>query len=520
VPACVLSGGSNNVILGSQQATIGGSNNVIIGGYGNSAAFTVRSIAMGGYQNYVRGMDSTVIGGRNNNINLVYNSGIFAGRSNRINGSFSSDQVIIGGRSNLISATANYNGIFSGSSNQIIGDSRSSTILCGKSNSISDNNLSTIIGGSNNSISSGSLVSATNTIIGSEGSTIRAPLICFRNIILGGFRNDSNNSTSSAILGGSYHYISGSDMAIIGGVNNKVTGSADRSVITGGSNNRIDGSAFDCVIAGGRSNSITDADQCFIAAGSNNEITDGDQHTILGGYDNTISSSQYNCSIVGGRFHSIAGATCNSVIIGGDNHAIATGHNCSVIIGGSNFNSTAGNQINIGGTLRVKTVPIVTAGISNFWLVWDKTIGAANESVVKRDTTGRTSDERLKENIEEINTAELTNTLNEIKVIKYNKKSFPSRTYQNNKKYGFSAQNLQQVIPWAVVIKGYSELINDDVLGFDDTAILAYLTGICKEQQKQIDSQKTKIENDQSEIATLKNQIEDILTRLHTLESQ
>jgi hypothetical protein len=387
---------------------------------------------VGGFSSEVSNATNSFIGGGFDNIlSLCENSGIIAGQSNVIKTS-ASDNFIGGGLRNRIEGItyvgSGRNAILAGFSNEIYDVSTNCAIIAGSSNFIQNIALQSI------AIDNG-------VIVGGQGNRM---LRGTNHIILGGFSNTVQNTlgnSNSFVLGGNRHYCTiGSDAGIVGGRRHRVTGSGYANVVV---------------------------------AGSDNDITAGSNGGIFAGRLNTITTSGIDNAIVGGQ----------SLTIG-------TTLNRSVAIGGNNFSPDLSDQVAIGGSMRIKTVPLLS-GLSNHYLVWNQ---PTNLRVFR--TSFATSDERLKSNITEL-APEVFNLslIKQITPISFNKKSTSEIIYGTDRKYGFSAQNLQNVIPWAIKTLEYNEEIGDNILGLDSMALTAFLAGTCKEQQKLIEAQQTEIDD-------------------------
>jgi hypothetical protein len=95
-----------------------------------------------------------------------------------------------------------------------------------------------------------------------------------------------------------------------------------------------------------------------------------------------------------------------------------------------------------------------------------------------------TSDERMKKNIQDI-----SNALDKVKAMngktyQWNTDKFKDRGMDNNRQYGFIAQDLMKVLPEAVVKK------DDGYYAVNYNEVIPVLTEAIKEQQKQIDDLK------------------------------
>ena len=531
----------------------------IVGGESNIIENSDDSLIGGGYANNISDTadQSAIIGGLFNSMEETDNSAILAGYYNSISDS-SSESVILAGSDNSISDSSDKCGILAGSDNSISNSSRYSGILLGEDNSIrgiygdspgSRFRNCAVIGGNFHDIcleDSSSSVLSNHTIVGGARHDISIQNSnesdLTNNVILGGDYHtmDISDSQSSdirlgVIFGGLDHEIKIDNSnnfcknnynAIIAGKYHQITifGSANFSIdsngILGGSNNEIyvkstmNGFALNNSIIGGNNNEISLCDSgsgCIndsvIIGGSNNEIyiDSGDQSkvyqsVIIGGDSNSIYADQYE-------------ETIGSVIVGGSNNKIAN-YSHSVVIGGTGMMSTANNEISVGGTLRIKEVPETLA--SNM-LVWDN----ATKLVTRVSGGTFVSDERLKRDITDLdNKAFNLDNLEKVRLISYRKKK---HGVESRVKHGFSAQNLKEIIPWVVKnggkISGFEDI--DNLLKIDQMALIAYLVGICKEQQKLIKSgenenneMKIRNENLEARVEKLETQLSNLLQKI------
>lgn len=129
----------------------------------------------------------------------------------------------------------------------------------------------------------------------------------------------------------------------------------------------------------------------------------------------------------------------------------------------------------------------------NLWVSYESSSGGA----VWRDTCNVTcwaSDERLKKNIVKVEESAL-DKLNELQLYSFD---FKSQRFGSHTNVGLIAQELEEVIPEAVMhVKQSEDSEYDELLQIDGNKLIPYLiksvqelSDICKEQQKQIDELK------------------------------
>jgi len=200
-------------------------------------------------------------------------AGGVAGGVNTINGAATSYATISGG----------YDNILDGVSSSAELDATASTISGGAHNSIKTTH-GTIGGGSNNTINDGASYA---TIGGGTGNTISA------------------NATYATIAGGANNVCTEEYSTVGGGTGCKADSKG--SIVAGGFGNKVDGTNSDYgTVVGGYQNVISGtSDRSTICGGHSHTITNGQRSTICGGYDHAIAASY--ATIVGGRACSVSG---------------------------------------------------------------------------------------------------------------------------------------------------------------------------------------------------------------------
>ena len=233
----ITSTGSNNFCTGGSVSNLntisGGDSNSILGGDSNS-------ISSGFYNSISSGGGNTILGGDSNSILSGIGNTISDGFYNSI--SSGSSNTISSGSGNTISSGVS-NSISSGVNNSILGGD-SNSILSGFGNTISGGNFNTITGNNNNS-----------SIIGAQYGYINSSTtgVYIGNIIIGGYRDNTNttltygNGIGSFVsiskntgtilgipsLGSKYSTILGGNDCYIGVLNNNTSNSTYNSTIIG-----------------------------------------------------------------------------------------------------------------------------------------------------------------------------------------------------------------------------------------------------------------------------------------------
>lgn len=380
---------------------------------------------------------------RNGNNNLITSNGCWSFVAGRYNTMESQDSVIAGGADNCMAAfgsgsfigAGNYNmhlssGFGSSSSYSFIG---SGTFNCTRSD------CSSIVGGSSNFIGgvTGYGICGNGSFIG--GGNGNSIYLGQMNAIAGGQYNyiDNNYGSNgcSFVGGGQYNCVQANYSSVVGGYFNSSYGYT--STVVGGQFNCNYGNGG--FIGGGQYNGISSG--CVfmgaIVGGGSNFIFGGAYNFVGGGNSNMIFGGASASSIVGGQSNSIGscGGTCNIHIIGGG------------ISGSVNNYTYVNNLCQVGGGL---------------------------------------SDCRVKNNI--CNTGFGLNEILQLRPVSY---CFNGDT---SKKFGFIAQEIQEVIPELVSFNPVEKLgpnnertifgDGEPLLEFDKDAIFASYVNAFKDLYK------------------------------------
>jgi trimeric autotransporter adhesin len=128
----------------------------------------------------------------------------------------------------------------------------------------------------------------------------------------------------------------------------------------------------------------------------------------------------------------------------------------------------------------------------------------AIDGVVKAWVYYATSDSRYKKNIKPLgNVVKIIKLLNGVSY-EWNKEDFPFKDFSAVPQIGFIAQEVEKVIPQAVIKD------KDGYYAMNYSTIIPVLTEGIKEQQTQLESQTLEIENLKSQIADLRNKLNQI----------
>jgi hypothetical protein len=403
IASSVVGGTANTTSAGADNSFIGGgvSNIVnptgdraaIVGGSGNIAS-GLTSFIGGGNSNNATGSESVVCGGSSNNLsnNGGDQSFIGGGTGNTASASIT---AIVGGSSNIANGTNSFIG--GGSSNSA---SSISTVICGGvSNLINANGeysfigsgggtgLGNFISGQKSAVVCGATNSARGThnfIGGGFGNTTRGDY----SVAVGGFNNNTtvtNNSDYSTLVGGQTNNAAGAYSVVVGGINNSAP--QTHAAVVGGSVNTASG---DSSFIGGGAGNVASGPQSVVAGGTGNTAAGGPNNTIPGGNNINITNT------TGGSF------ACGSTISCTRNNAFIWSDGTGGVI-----DCTADNTFTIlstdGG--RILTNVARTTGVS---LVGGSSAWAA------------VSDRRVKENIRELDPAEVLTRVETLPIYEYN----------------------------------------------------------------------------------------------------
>ena len=346
-------------------------------------------------------------------------------------------------------------------------------------------------------------------------------------VVLGQFGGHQLRVTCTSIAGGKCSTASGTYSFVGGGYCNVANN--NHSTVTGGCCNTASG--YRSFIGGGYANRATDS-QTTVSGGYNNlsynvdasvgggrnNCACGARSTIAGGFNN---GAWGNCSFIGGGYRNWACSTAGFATIGGGLCNTVSSYSGYSIIGGGYSNTITGPYNFIGGGLNNNICcyagysSILAGGYNaivsscNTHVIGYCIYGSAtNYTYVNNlcQVGGGISDRRTKNTI--CDTGYRLCDIVKLRPVSYCWNHDPT----NSKKFGFIAQEVQEVIPDIV---SYNEIEKvgpdgkrtimgegDPVLQFDREAIYASYVNGFKELKAENDALKAKIEA-----------IEDILKR-------
>jgi hypothetical protein len=289
-----------------------------------------------GLNNTAAAIGSTAAGGAGNTIDSAsLGSFIATGLTCSIT---SSDYSFIGtGRENEINSSASSaivaGGINAGGNKNTINDSNYAFIGAGLINHIHETSNGAFIGAGVSNVvgTSGSgFAAAQSAIVAGNGNKINTSVVNSTSSFIGGGQlNTINDSSTSAIVGGSSNSITGISGTSLGniiggglgnsigdgvvsmrgagifsGLTNSVFGGANPAVIVGGRTNVVDTSS-DAIIGAGRSNTVLDnSDDSGIFCGNGSTIDASPQSFVGGGESHSIDNAAY-ATIPGGRENTV-----------------------------------------------------------------------------------------------------------------------------------------------------------------------------------------------------------------------
>jgi len=219
--------GEGHTITGTHSSILGGANNTVEGSV---------SMIGGGIGNTVKGDYATVLSGKNNTADSTWGVGgegsvIVGGENNWVTGDYNS---ILTGTDNSITGAGNFIG--SGSNNTIVGASMLNFIGSGSNNRMTNEVYGYIAGGLNNFMNTSG--PANNILGGGYNQILGDGMDTQGNYVFGGY-NTIDNTTLSNILGGAYNTIESDYSTIIGGINLKLSSTADYTTAVGWSGSEL-----------------------------------------------------------------------------------------------------------------------------------------------------------------------------------------------------------------------------------------------------------------------------------------
>jgi hypothetical protein len=458
--------GYTAVVAGGEANKATGGSSTVVGGYGNTASHSSTFVGGGAYNSAAD--NSATVGGGWTNKALGPSSTIGGGQYNR---ALSNSTTVAGGLQNTAS-----------------------------------NNAATISGGWNN------IASGNYSVVGGGNQD---SAVGISSVVIGGLQNKAQGNYST-ILGGSVNKAEG-HYAIAGGFNNTAN-SYGETVLGQFATNYIPLSTT----------SFNTSDRLFNIGNGTNLANRSDAFTILKNGNVGIGTTApahkldivQNTSFVANfaREDNIPG---NEVGIrlgtNNTNHMDKNAYIKAIQGGGINVWDLAFGTSNVSATsverMRIKTNGNVGIGTTNPTARLEvcgntKVIGQiqANSSSLSAGLTC-SSDKRLKREINEYENALSTIQALSGKAYYWRTEEFTNRGFDQRLKYGFIAQEVEQVLP---------NLVYEDKEGYksvDYIQIIPILTNAIQEQQ--LDLKETKKENNE-----LKSILQKMEERLNTLEAK
>ena len=471
-----IANGTFSTVGGGDSNTASGSHSVIGGGQGNLASGNVSAIG-GGKDNTASGQYSVIWGGENNLASADYTA-ILGGLNNQATAIYA---IVAGGVNNVVSTP--YSNINGGLNNTI--DYVGSGIVEG---------YSVIGGGKNNSARHDYTV-----VSGGENNTALAPYAS----IGGGLTNTAGLSTLGVITG-DYARISGGQLN---------TATANYTSISGGESNISSG--IYSVVGGGLQNTASGA-YATVGGGERNTAS-GDYSMIMGGTDN-IAAGDY--SWAGGKNMQLSNYADNTFAWGYSETPVSiTTPNAFIIAPGTisgnpwnpkvgirditptgaleiNANSSTDNYLALGKSASGDIFIVKNNGYIGVGKI-TPSVGthamqfANNAHVTAGGVWTNSSSRKLKENISPLSSADAQQTLEQLQPVLFNYKATPNQT-----NVGFIAED----VPDLVAINGRHSLSSMN--------IIAILTKVIQNQQKDIEKQNQRIIDIRKKIKLLHKPVE------------
>ena len=360
----------------------------------------------------------------------------------------------------------------------VVGSAEGSTVRCGNDNQALTEYSAALSGKANGSLGPYS------TIAGGEGNAI-AKDSC-QSFVGGGTKNTICSNHRSLIGGGNSNQIIccydaktlGTGSLITGGTENTIKCNLNSSIV-GGEFNSIGltgegkggGGGTHNFIGGGLCNNIyesCDKANNFIGGGVCNNIgLCGSSNSILGGSTNTISQFGQSSSILGGSTNTISQCGSSNSILGGTTNTISQCGALNSILGGSkNTIDECLCNVHVIGSC-------ITADTSDMTYVNDLCCYG-----------GGLSDKRLKSNIRAI-----PYTLCQISSLNPVSFTFNDDGSQTTK-YGFIAQEVQEILPELVSDHPYKRIEDSPALKLEKDGILMGSISAIKEISAELDGIK------------------------------
>ena len=287
-----VSGLSNTLSSCTEGAIVGGVSTVVSGGF--------RSVAVGGNALRVIGCNHSVaVGGNGNGLtNSANNSSIVAGQSNAIN--TASRAAIIAGFQNSLTGACTHS-VLIGGQDGTIASALNAVVLKGGSTSRTYSTGNQIYLDSTTISTYGNVVpNADNTLMVGTND------LRFNQLHLGdGFEVSDGNNTVDAncsefgIVGSFDSVLNGSQWVLMTGAGNTMDNALSSVIV--GDNSVMEDTLLSAII-GCTTSRITGPANCCIVGGNNNRITgSAERQVIIGGQNLTLTASTANTTVIKGN---------------------------------------------------------------------------------------------------------------------------------------------------------------------------------------------------------------------------
>lgn len=497
-------GGRGNVVRGTGAVIVGGNYNrasgsfSFVGGGGNqptdsNSALGPGSVVVGGSENYAQGNLSFVGGGTRNEAGAQYAT-LPGGYNNEANGEYSTvgggfsndvfgmSAVISGGDHNT--STGPYSVISGGDQNESSGPY---SVIGGGRFNLATGPYSVVAGGG------GTSLNARNSANGSFST-------------VGGGEYNIADSSYSTVSGGTANWCYGSGGTISGGHSNAITETSRDAAIGGGGSNLATGSY--ATVPGGRLNEATGNYSfasgyrahashvgTFVWADSGATIFGSSAaHQFLirasGGVGIGTNAPDAALHVMDGSAGAVTGNGNASLVCerNGENwlHILSPEANQRGILFGSPTSSLMGSiRFNPPGTENGFNF---RCGTNNTRLVLDSLGNLTADGCVVGSNIACPSDARFKKDISTIpNALALVEQLRGVNY-RWQGEQFPDREFPEGQQVGLIAQEVREIVPQAVIEQ------SDGYLAVDYARLVPLLIEGMKEQQKQIDELKTRLD--------------------------
>lgn len=335
----IISCFNTNTSSSAGTITLTGSGGAVIASSISSSGTAASTISSTGVNSYVQGCNIASTSGTQAITSTGANSAIL-NTTHTGTGSITAS----GANSIITGVTSTSSGAITASSTSSIvlacRNTSSSTLLAGPSAGFSNTVIGLLV--STNSSSYGITNTNTSTsgvsIVGGTNNRVTGTSNTSNSVIVGGSSNTiSGASVGAALLGGNINTASSTGAVVVGGSGN--TASGTYSAVLAGSSNTASGT--NSIITGGDSNQAS-ATYSAVLGGSNN-IANQTSSAVLGGFTNTASGTY--AAVVGGTNNTCSSSA--SAVLAGNNNSNSGSY--SAVIGGDSNTTTKDYAVILGG---------------------------------------------------------------------------------------------------------------------------------------------------------------------------